>query len=404
MISSISENIAAIPGSRWDLRFGARLCEFERRRGLITTAFALALVTELLSFFLNARVTIEYHTWSRLFWPSEEPLGVIPMALAEHRHRILAPLLAYVLHLRGPYAVVIPLAANILLHASGYIWLRRQQVRPEYAVAVVLLVATTLVVAANRMVLGFQDGLAALGLLLALGARGPWGTACALGVFMFADERIVTAAPLLLFWHLVGRPFKEARRDLALRAGAMAVAIVAALLLMHLVRMKTGVAEAAAEHMRHTLRFEMLRYNCNAVFVGYFMALRGAWLIPVVAIVVLWSKSRRDAVLFGLCILATLPAAALVGDISRVAAFCAIPSVYIGAVLIARELRWNFRQTLALGLVVNLLCPCLHMVGDEFVTGYPLPVQLLRNYVQTGQVRLVVYDWTTPSVELTRPH
>src|SRR5690242_18137309 len=113
MISSIPENVAAIPGSRWDLHFGARLCELERRHGLITTAFALALGIELLSFFLNARVTIEYHSWSRLFWPSVEPLGVIPMALAEHRHRILAPLIAYVLHLRGPSALAVPLAANV---------------------------------------------------------------------------------------------------------------------------------------------------------------------------------------------------------------------------------------------------------------------------------------------------
>ncbi len=404
MTSSIPENVAAIHGSRWDLQLGARLREFERRRGLITTAFVLALGVELLSFVLNARVSLEYHSWSRLFWPSAEPLGVIPMALAEHRHRILAPLLAHVLHLRGPSAALVPLAANIFVHAAGYVWLRRQALRPEYALAVVLLVATTLVVAANRMVLGFQDGLAALGLLLALSARRPWGAACALGVFMFADERIVTAAPLLLFWHLVGRPFKEVRRDLAVRAAAMAIAAVASLLLMQLVRMKTGVAAAAAEHMQQTLRFEMLRYNSNALFLGYFMALRGAWLIPAVAIVVLWRESRRDAVLFALCILATLPAAALVGDISRVAAFCAIPSVYIGAVLIAQNLRWNFRQTVVPALLVNLLCPCLHMVGDDFMTGYPLPVQLLRNYVQTGELQIVIHDWAVSDVDLARTH
>jgi hypothetical protein len=126
------------------------------------------------------------------------------------------------------------------------------------------------------------------------------------------------------------------------------------------------------------------------------MALRGAWLLPAVAFLTLLRTSRRDALLFGLAVLATLPAAALVGDISRVAAFCAVPAVYIGAVLIARSPRWNLRTTLAQALIINLLCPCLHMVGDDFVTGYPLPLQLVRNYVQTGRLQLVVIDDDIP--------
>jgi hypothetical protein len=393
MVVNISERSTALfPASRWDLRLGARLLQLEERYGLFTTAFALALAVELASYCLNARVIIEYHSWSRLLWPSEDPLGVIPAALADHRHRILGALIAYAAHLRGIHAVVVPIAANLAVHTTGYVWLRREGLRPEHALGVVALVATTLVIAANRMVIGFQDSLAALGLLLALGTGSPWRAALVLGVFMFADERIVTAVPLLIFWQVHERPWPELRREVLVRGFAFGLAAVVALYLMHWIRQEAGVADASADHLRRTFEFQMLKYNSNAVAIGYFMALRGAWLLPAVATALLWRSARRDAVLFGLALLATLPAAALVGDISRVAAFCAVPSVYMGAVIIQRHAHWSFRQLLLLALLINLLCPCLHMVGDDFVTGYPLPLQLFRNYVQTGQMRFIVFE------------
>jgi hypothetical protein len=370
----------------------ARLAHAELRFGLYATALFVALAVDLFSFVLISRITLNYHSFSRFVWVSETPFGLIPDALPEHRHRVLGPLIAYALHLRGLSSLVVPLAANLALEAGSYVWLRRQRVRADCALLAVLLLGTTLVVASNRIVLGFQDSLAAVGLLLMLASRNPALSATFLLVFMFADERIVTAVPLVLFWRFMQRPPRTALGDFALRSACFGVAAAIALGLMHWVRVHTGVLEGATEHLRSTLHFELFREQIDALGLGYFLALRGAWLLPVFALLWLGRRSTREALFFGAGILLALPAASLIADVSRVAALCVIPAFYIAVALLSRDSPQRLRRVLLYALAINVLCPCIHTTGRVYTAAYALPLQLLRNHIVTGEWTLLLRE------------
>lgn len=370
----------------------ARLEQAELRFGVYATALFVALAVELFSFLLISRLTLNYHSFSRFVWVSENPFGLIPDALPEHRHRVLGPLIAYVLHLRGLSSLVVPLVANLALEAGSYVWLRRQRVRADCAWLAVLVLGTTLVVASNRIVLGFQDSLAAIGLLLMLASHNPALSAGFLLVFMFADERIVTGVPLVLFWRFMQRPRGQALGDFILRAACYGVAAAIALGLIHWIRAHTGVLEGATEHLRSTLEFGLFREQIDALGLGYFLALRGAWLLPALALLWLARRSTREAVLFGAGILLALPAASLIADVSRVAALCVVPALYISVALLSRDSQPTLRRTLIYALAINVLCPCIHTTGRVYTAAYALPFQLLRNHVVTGEWTLFLRE------------
>ena len=139
------------------------------------------------------------------------------------RHRILGPVIAWCLGLRGPSSAVIPILANPLIYMASFVLLKKKT-NAVIAFLSTAILSLTLVCVTSQVWMGYQDSLANLFLLLSLLIESPALSALCVFVGMLADERILAAGMLVLMWHAQDRQtWAERRRD-ALRHGAWLVA------------------------------------------------------------------------------------------------------------------------------------------------------------------------------------
>jgi len=353
---------------------------WESRYGRHATALALAAAAELFSFLLGSSLRHGLTSFTRFLDLVQTPFSPVPGQDPAFRARILGPVLAHLLGLRGHAALVVPVLANVPFYYVIYLVLRRRL--PATAAApTVFLLATTLVTMSSRMLLGFPDSLASLSIALCLLWPNPIAQGAVLFVGMFADERIAAVVPLILLWHFLGD--RASGRSAWLRAVLQGTAMTLATLAFLIARselLRHVGATAEDTNLRATLAGELLWQQVGALGIGYFFSFRAAWLLPIMYLLRCLRDKDWLVLPFGVATALALIPAALVSDISRVSAY-AFPAVLTAVAGLAQLGDPDLRVYLKLATILNVFLPCgmIMGVGMHWLPGYPLPLEVLKN-------------------------
>jgi hypothetical protein len=357
-------------------RLAHRLTRSEERVGLWTTSLLVGMACFVLSLLVVFPTQPVYVLFGRLdpanfgdmtasdrFYGSYLPLSQNPAtqlapAWSYTQHRILGPLIAYGTFLRGTLSPLVPVIANYFILCLSYRLLRRHRCDVLASVMITATLGTTLIVATSQSWAGFQDSLGFLFILVAMSIRQPVLVGAMFAVAMLADERTLSAVPLVLTWHLITGP-AERRWKQAMWMG-VACTVAAALWAGYYLWLRRVMQLDVARVANSTLMD--VRLWMGNVWPGYFFALRAAWLLPLVAILRRGRAEPLHVLLMVASIVPILGLAVTVGDISRVAA-TAFPAVFIGCVMLRDWTSRDLRILAAYVLLLNLFTPVMSVTG-----------------------------------------
>jgi hypothetical protein len=388
-MSDDSERAPSVPASKGEMlaqpvvaddlfdRLGRRLEGLECRWGRLGTAGLVALATQLLSLLLYGPViAIVPMRLMQSYAPMcEQPFGKIAMGEPQVRHRILAPVIAYSLGLRGPSGLLVPVAANTLLLAGTYLLLRRQA-PPKVALQAAVLLSTTLVVITSQTWWGYPDALGHLAVLLGMATPSPVLIGLSLYFGMLGDERCAAAVPLLLFWHFRESYSASRWTRLVLQALASGLAVALWGLTYFWLKQHFQIAPYPPEVVGLRLAIRQI----GAIPAGAYFALRSAWALPILLTVSwLWERPLTALVFLLTVVLAVIPGT-VVQDTSRSMAF-AYPAIFIALAEMNRRDRERASQPLRVAIFLNLFTPQYQVVAKTLWGVWPLPLALLVWYL-----------------------
>jgi hypothetical protein len=357
--------------------FAAAVNSLEQRWGILGVGLIIAIVAELTSVFFAATCCTDFAERFTNLCPN--PFTSAPVVLPEHRLRILGPVIAYCLGLRGLPATMIPIVANIPLLVIVYWMLRRRGVAAATAALTLFTLSTTHVTMSSRVLLGYQDSLVFLFIVIAMAVDNPWFGGIALFLGMFGDQRAVLAVPLVLVWHAIDDERPDAWKRFFTRSFIYGIFVVVWIAASAAVLHYISQGQAVQSSIRGILLGNHLeKVKPGYLQLSYFMAFKAAWLFPVV-ICLIWLRRRPWLVLVMVGSLALiLIGAILVDDLSRAASF-AFPMILIAIVGIWRRDPILCTHLILACLIINLITPFYQgMNSGLWLISYPLPVELAR--------------------------
>ena len=377
----MSENRAhgSLPSALWR-RACNMLDRIERRWGVFAAGLLAAVVAESLSFaFASSWYTDEIYV-SRFTGLSQDPfrVGELPIPYPEHRLRLLGPVIAWALGLRGIAGTLVPVLASLPLLGLVYVFVRRR-CSVQMGLVSTLLLATTHLTMTSRTLLGYQDSLVFLCCVAALMVRRPALRGAMLFLAMFGDVRAVLVVPFLLIWPGAQDDALPPLGEMARRAMACAVAVAAwiagANLLLHLL----GYEEMSSIRLTMYLRGDFLKDIVPAAIpLSGFMTFKAAWLFALAGVAWMYQRHWLLGIYVTAVLLAIAGSSLLVHDFSRALAFC-FPVILLG--LAGSWRRDPHTCIIAAGtcLMVNLLSPFFQgLTSGLWVISYPLPLELAR--------------------------
>ncbi len=368
----------------WPVPFWRWACgvldTIEKYRGVLVAGLLAALIAESLSFLFAASWYDKELYVSRFTGLSQDPfkVGEVPIPYPEHRLRLLGPVIAWALGLRGMSGVLVPILANIPLLALVY-WFIRRRTSVQMGLAFTMLMATTHLTMTSRTILGYQDSLVYLCCLGVLLARHPVLRGGLLFLALYGDIRAVMICPFLLIWPddaSRGIPplVVMARRTLIciLAIGAW---IVSAKTLLHLFQYD----QLLMDRFLMTISGDLERINVSRINLSAFLAFKAAWFFLLVAV---WEIGRQKWFWGGYLVIVLIGIAGpslLVHDISRALGYC-FPLILLGIVAMWRRSPQACTIATGMCLIVNLIMPSYHgLAWRLWEISYPLPFVLLRH-------------------------
>jgi hypothetical protein len=285
--------------------------------------------------------------------------------------RLLPPLLAHHLGLRGNNTFFIPWAGVIAFLTATAYWSSRLLPQRTSAFLLTLLVSTSSAVLVPLHWLGVNDAWVWLGLLTIVCARAPFPLAVATLLCPWIDERYLIGLPLALWCRHQMQPPGRDHHWLLLGGCTMpyaAARISAWLISSH---------EAAGGTFLGLILAEFHVWLPLAP-LGWFMAFRAGWI--VVACVFLrrsFHSFRTNAT--GVALAATTLALStiLAADLSRSAAIM-FPLLFLGGITLATRLPARAPAILGVCALANLLIPAAHVVYRSIDHMDSLSMELYR--------------------------
>jgi hypothetical protein len=355
-------------------RFDARLAQSETRYGIPRVAIAIGVVAQLASFVLysyNFYLPPDKRWTDTVSILSANPFTTQPVGEPQVRHRILGPLLAYVLGLRDHAGYLVWFAATGLAVATIYALLRREGIAQSTSAVIAGVMATTSVVTISQTHIEFPDSLAFLFIALAMYVGRAGLVAPLLLLAALTDERALLAIPLLILW----RCTRTFRPDTIWRSAAACAAASAAWLALYALM---------AHHFGFTpgkqLSVAGAGFSLKAVALyipnGAYYAFRAAWLLPLVLCV----RELRSSPLLTLALTVSIAIASasvlVVLDTSRATTF-AFPALLYAATRLRQSNHRLLPLVAAMALLLNVGTPAYFVFGSEMVWLKPLPVSLI---------------------------
>jgi hypothetical protein len=297
------------------------------------------------------------------------------------RHRILGPVIAHYLGLRGLWAAIPAVAANTLFLAVCYQILLRFAIS-QLSLLLLTLLATTQTVVSTQTWIGYQDSFGHLAIACCLYFRNAWLCIPLIVLGMLGDERCATALPWVVLWHFALAADHRWRRSVIWAvAGFLAIAIWWTIFRWVQGALVPETAKAAL-NWKEVVAVRYLAINLNYIPLGAYEAFRAAWILPLLLIPVL-VRQRLWLVLFGfltaltICILQ----ASLVADISRCSSF-GWPALMLSVYYLSQHSPQRLARAVRFALLLNIFTPSYQIIGGQPLRPpqlyWPFPLALLR--------------------------
>ena len=278
-------------------------------------------------------------------------------------HRILAPLLSWLLGLRGPYLLYTDLLVVLALLAAAYLWLRGRGHAPLWAVVGASPLALSMVALTTLHYGGYPDTLTYLLVFGAWWARGRLGASCLLFLLaMLSHESAIVLAPWLLI--VLAQAGAAGPRGAWRAAAGLAVTLLVFVGLRMLgERLHPGVAYTMGFYLV-PLRADPLHWFRESAphrMLGIATAFNLYWLVPVLAAARLAARgARADAALLLLPIPCALAQLFIAYDVTRMATL-AFMSVLLGTEYLLRTDGFRARWWILPLSVANFFIPQLNV-------------------------------------------
>lgn len=300
------------------------------------------------------------------------------------RWRVLPPLVAHFLGLRGLWTLLVPWAGVVALVVASLSWGERWLKTRIAAWSFGLLVGTSSAVLVPTNWIGINDAWCWLALVAVTCGRNRWTLAAACLLGPWVDERFFLGLPLALWCRDRLRGERRLIRN-AFSSGLWLLPYIATRLAITYAYHQTGE--------RHFLReaYHELPHVLTWVPLGWWFGLRLGW-IPILASL---RSAVRDRTWFWEIAAAGFAlgmSVALAHDLSRSVAI-ALPWVFLGAARMTRENTVDARRLLCLLAGANLLLPAAHVVYVWVVAISPLPWEIFHLFVWNVDK---LPDWVRP--------
>ncbi len=370
------ERVTGVPDwQRIDLRF-LRLVEVaESRYGLFAAALLVAMVAETISFLFATTMDEGYH--HRFTGLSVDPFarGTVPIPYPEHRLRLLGPVLAWTLGLRGLVGTYVPIAFNVPLLMLFFLVVRRRATLP-LAIVFTLLMATTHVTMSSRILLGYHDSMVFFFATLAMVCRSPWLAAMSFFLALFGDPRVALMIPLMGIWTLMD-PGSERPLATSLRRVAVLVASSAAFVLASDALLRAFEYEdSSTREIERYLALEFLNaMNPMYLHLSASMTFKAGWLLALMPMWLWLTRRPRVVAILAANVLTIAGLAVMVHDFSRALTFC-YPLLLLGVLALEEEAPHSALTVVSTCYAINLLTPFYQgMTKGLWLVSYPLSVE-----------------------------
>jgi len=377
----------------------ARLAAAETtRRGRLGVALLVGTCATLASLFWYFNPTdLLYHPPARLDDFARQCAAPLTRDLVEPiiAYRIVTPIIAWLLGLRGVSGFVVQYLALIGALAVIHVVVRQQRGTAAGVLAAAA-VASTFAAIWPLGYPGYPDAVTHLFVALALLPLGPAALMLCLTLAALNDERALMAFPLVALWHWTIGP-RDARKLLTV-GGALVVAGANYLFLRHALTVGwigPGITppEEYAKMQSFVERFTPYNSNWPTFLWNVFCGFRWLWVLPFLA--ALSAPKHLPRYVAWLLLAYTLAAALptlVVEDVSRSIGFL-FPALLL-ALLFVSDMPLRLRRTLVVSLLaLQLLTPVIYWVGTggrnfrpylvdfiHLVTGHH-PANLIRRAV-----------------------
>ena len=352
----------------------------EKYRGVFIAGLLAGLIAESLSFLFGASWYSYDNYVARLTGLSPNPfkVGAVSIPYPEHRLRLLGPVIAWAIGLRGTCGVLVPIMANIPLLALVYMFIRRKT-SVQMGLAATLLMATTHLTMSSRTLLGYHDSLVYLCCMGVLLARHPLLRGGLMFLAMYGDVRAVMICPFLLIWPDGAQPGIPPLGVMVKRTLTCALAIgvwlVSAKILLHLFQYDQLATNRMQLYFAGKF-FDVIK--ANRIHLSAFVAFNSAWFFLLVAV---WEIGRRKWLWGGYLLMVLIGIAGpsvIVHDISRALVYC-FPFILLGMVAIWRRSPQACTIATGMCLIFNLMMPTYHgFTFGLWEISYPLPLEIIR--------------------------
>ncbi len=311
---------------------------------------------------------------------SEAPFKFIPGNRMQLR--VLTPLIAYSVFLRGQHFMWTPIIMGILFLSVVYGFFRRRGLSNIESLGMVGLMAFSIPISLMMVWMGFTDTTSYLLLFLCIVfIRRPTMWPLFYALALLNHESNLFAAP----WIVMLANMKDFKvRSYFWSLLLLAVAMVPMIVYRSYVSFEGGDVRYSSQHYLNVkLVLNNLRDVAGYMLIGIFGAFRLFWAFPLLSIYYLWGKKgrRRDVVWLILVIVCALGQLVFGHDITRLMGL-AFPAILFGAWEMRRV--WGkslFIKRLGLLFLLNLLFMPNYMFNYKYIPLSSLPVVVMYDHL-----------------------
>lgn len=347
----------------------------EQRRGVYFTSLVVAVI--LLGF---AAIYVTPALAPMQLGRGYASLSINPFDFSEQnnlRFRILTPLLAYLVGLRGSLYLIFPMIIALFFLSAIYYFLRQKHNSFE-SVLITMLVCFSSPILFLLHFQGYVDVTSYLLIyLIIIFIKNNAIRTLLLVLLLFNHESNLFIIPGLLFLYYIN----STNRIKAIAYGGMSI-LLAIIPFYYYRKFITGISPV---EYNFDMYYSQISQNINSITshigIGCFYSFKLFWLIPLIAIYYYWKeKNWQQLILFFLIIFGSLGQLIIASDTSRLMGL-AFPAILFGAVKLKEQ--WGkevfLRRTFYL-ILFNFLIPQFYVGQSVMIPFYPLPVSIILKY------------------------
>lgn len=307
-------------------------------------------------------------------------LSIAPFDFSEQnnlRFRILTPLIAYCLGLRGELYILFPLVVALLFLSGIYFFLRKTQA-PAESLLITMLICFSSPILFLLHFQGYVDVTSYLLILLMIifiTKNFIWIPLMAM--LLLNHESNLFIIPALLFFYYLNTQNKTK----AVFTGLLGFALAFIPFWLY----RNYINEVSPVDYNFEMYYSQIKENIKSIAIyfpiGFFYAFKLFWLFPMFAIYYLWKEKDRQQLLFYTILLVGILSQLLfASDTSRLMGL-GFPLILFSALKIKQQ--WGrelFLKRTFYIILINFLIPQYYVGQSAMIRFYPLPSSLILKY------------------------